>query len=165
MPAAHVTGCSFRNTREGLTPVILLEAPLYQKASCFPRSVLLTSQWPKHHTAHLSYRRVWESRCLVLSTFVVGGTWERRGLKVAFDWPDLRVCPCPSCHPKVHTHACIFISREEIQLQSVGSKGSESRSWRHFFISWTYCCLSVLYCKTGIIMYQLYMILVLIICS
>ena len=73
MPAAHVMGCSFRNTREGLTPVILLEAPLYQKASCFPRSVL-TSQWPKHHTAHLSYKTVQESKCLVLSTFVVGGT-------------------------------------------------------------------------------------------
>lgn len=39
---------------------------------------------------------------------------------MAFDWPDLRVCP--SSHPKVHTHARSFISREEIQLQSVGFK-------------------------------------------
>lgn len=27
-----------------------------------------------------------------------------------------------SCHPKVHTHACVFTSREDIELQSVGSK-------------------------------------------
>lgn len=29
---------------------------------------------------------------------------------------------CQSCHPKVHAHVCVFISREDIELQTVGSK-------------------------------------------